>query len=294
MRNALHGKLSPMPAATSSAEFARLLPCPPAQVEVFHARFVRHRFAAHVHDEWAIGAVLQGVKDTAVRGERDNVVSAGRIHAIAPGDAHAGRSLDGQACEYVMLYVTDAEWRLRCAAHGIAPNALAQPIASQAQVAAFATLAARLEGTAADSDPACQIEWSLFWEGLCAALRQDEARAVPAIASATRDRPLARVRDHLHAVLHRNVTLAELAHEAALSEAELCRRFSAAYGLSPHRYQLVQRLLQCRRLLLDAVPIADVAAATGFADQSHMGRHFRAMFGMTPGALARQAGTRTF
>jgi transcriptional regulator GlxA family with amidase domain len=34
--------------------------------------------------------------------------------------------------------------------------------------------------------------------------------------------------------------------------------------------------------------------ATGFADQSHMGRHFRAMFGMTPGAVARHADSRTF
>jgi AraC-like DNA-binding protein len=263
-----------------------------ANVEVFHARFNRHRFAPHAHDTWAIGAVLRGTKDTSARAGQAAIVEASQTYAIAPGVAHAGRSVNGQTCEYVMLYVPDAEWRMRCDIHGVAPDAIVEPSTQPRLTAQFAALSARVHATP-DAADACEIEWSLFWEGVCAAMQPTDAQTVTRSVAAT-DRPLERVREYLHVALHRNVSLTELSLEASLSAPELCRRFSAAYGLSPHRYQLVQRLMQCKRLLLDAVPLTEVATVTGFADQSHMGRHFRAMFGMTPGAIARHASSRTF
>jgi len=48
-----------------------------------------------------------------------------------------------------------------------------------------------------------------------------------------------------------------------------------------------RRLDRARRLLLDGLPIADVAAVTGFHDQSHLTRHFRALLGTTPGVFRR-------
>jgi AraC-like DNA-binding protein len=42
--------------------------------------------------------------------------------------------------------------------------------------------------------------------------------------------------------------------------------------------------------------IAEVAAATGFADQSHLTRHFKKAFGIAPGAwgnMVRGAGQRS-
>lgn len=280
------------PYPTGPSEFARLKRCVTANVEVFHARFSRHRFASHAHDTWAIGAVLSGAKDTSPRDGQTSIVEAGQIYAIAPGVAHAGRGIDQQGCEYVMLYVPDVEWRMRCAIHRIAPEAIVKPLTHPKLVAEFAALTRRLHA-ASNEDHSCHIEWSLFWEGVCAAV-QPITTHTGSLSSATAEPSIQRVCEYLRASLDRNVSLAELAREASLSVPEFCRRFSAVYGLSPHRYQLVHRLLRCKRLLLDAMPIAEVAMATGFADQSHMGRHFRAMFGMTPGAVARHADSRTF
>ena len=41
---------------------------------------------------------------------------------------------------------------------------------------------------------------------------------------------------------------------------------------------------RARPLLLAGMPIAEVAVETGFHDQSHLTRHFRALLGTTPGA----------
>jgi AraC-like DNA-binding protein len=78
------------------------------------------------------------------------------------------------------------------------------------------------------------------------------------------------------------VTLAELARVARITPARLCRAFAHAVGLPPHAYQLRMRIENAKRLLLLGHPVADVAAATGFADQSHLGRHFKRIVGTAP------------
>ncbi|ALK31838.1 AraC family transcriptional regulator [Burkholderia plantarii] len=262
-----------------------------AGIEVMQARFERHRFAVHAHDTWAVCAVLHGAKDVSARDARPAIVGAGQLYALPPGAAHAGRTVGDTACEYAMLYIPDAEWRARCAMQGVTPDLLAAPRSQPAAVARFAAFAARRlrqPAMAAGGDG----EWSLFCESLLAAL--SPAAAGPSLPAAAPDPRLRRAADLLHALGHRNVTLDELAREASLSVAEFGRRFTAAYGLSPHRYQLALRLLAAKRLLLGGGTPPDVAAATGFADQSHLGRHFKAMFGFTPGAVARRRGAGTF
>ncbi len=64
------------------------------------------------------------------------------------------------------------------------------------------------------------------------------------------------------------------------------RRFSAAFGLPPHRYLTGRRIEAARGRLLAGQPIADVAAAVGFHDQAHLHRHFTRLVGTTPARFA--------
>jgi AraC-like DNA-binding protein len=57
--------------------------------------------------------------------------------------------------------------------------------------------------------------------------------------------------------------------------------------MPPHAFRLAARLNLARALLRNGEPIAAVAAHTGFADQSHLGRLLRRAFGTTPGAYRR-------
>jgi AraC-like DNA-binding protein len=70
--------------------------------------------------------------------------------------------------------------------------------------------------------------------------------------------------------------------------AHLVRRFTAAFGLPPHRYLTGRRIEAARGRLLAGEPISDVAVAVGFHDQAHLHRHFAKLVGTTPARFARQ------
>jgi AraC-like DNA-binding protein len=104
-----------------------------------------------------------------------------------------------------------------------------------------------------------------------------------------RDDPaVLRAREYLGDHLDSRVTLDELAAAAGTDKFRLVRLFRDATGMPPHRYQLAQRIRLARRMLERGVPIAAVAAATGFVDQSHLHRHFRRGLDLTPREYARR------
>jgi len=102
-----------------------------------------------------------------------------------------------------------------------------------------------------------------------------------------------RIRESLHADQAGKRDLATLAEETGLSRFQVLRGFKRRYGLPPHAYQLCVRMAHARALLQHDVSPADVAAACGFADQSHLTRHFRRMMGITPLRYARAGGRPT-
>lgn len=86
------------------------------------------------------------------------------------------------------------------------------------------------------------------------------------------------------------LTLADVARAAGLSPFHFSRLFSRLMGLSPHQYLMRCRLQHARKLLAAAGEgrcIAEVAVETGFADQTHFGRHFRRAYGVSPSEFRR-------
>ncbi|MGF0175036.1 helix-turn-helix transcriptional regulator [Streptomyces sp. Marseille-Q5077] len=102
--------------------------------------------------------------------------------------------------------------------------------------------------------------------------------------SPRRDPALARrLRELLDERVVQGIALDEAAALVQAHPAHLVRSFSSAYGIAPHQYLMSRRVDRARRLLLEGRSPADVAAATGFYDQSHLTRHFRKLVGVPPG-----------
>ncbi|AZW33159.1 DNA-binding helix-turn-helix protein [Bordetella bronchiseptica GA96-01] len=117
------------------------------------------------------------------------------------------------------------------------------------------------------------------WRDWAALLSQALGDARPPRPAAV----LARLRACVEAELARPLTVAELARRAGVSERTLQAVCRAELGVGPHGYVMQRRLARARALLAQtALPLAEVAAAAGYADQSALARAVRAGCGMTP------------
>jgi len=80
------------------------------------------------------------------------------------------------------------------------------------------------------------------------------------------------------------VSLNRLAAECGLSTQHFTRAFRVSTGTPPHRFLVRLRLERAKELLrTQALSLVDVAIFSGFADQSHFTRVFKAAIGVTPG-----------
>ncbi|RZI96995.1 MAG: AraC family transcriptional regulator, partial [Rubrivivax sp.] len=84
------------------------------------------------------------------------------------------------------------------------------------------------------------------------------------------------------------LSLPRLAAQAHLSEFHFARMFRASMGCSVHDWVAARRLDRARALLREtALPLADIAAACGYAGASHLSQRFKTANGTTPGKYRR-------
>jgi AraC-like DNA-binding protein len=86
------------------------------------------------------------------------------------------------------------------------------------------------------------------------------------------------------------VPIAQLTAEIGLSERTLRRRCESAFGYGPKTLERILRFQQFLTLLRrsTAPGLAELAAASGFADQAHLTREVRRLGGLTPAAFMTQ------
>ncbi|MCL2022584.1 MAG: AraC family transcriptional regulator [Betaproteobacteria bacterium] len=130
----------------------------------------------------------------------------------------------------------------------------------------------------------CCKGWLCAAEGttLLAALARTTDSAMPYGNNA-----LDELRAFLETHPEENLSLDDLAGRVRLDKFQLIRRFRAHYGLTPHRFQIQNRLRHARRACLSAASLTDLALHVGFYDQSHFIREFRRATGVTPGQYRR-------
>lgn len=95
-------------------------------------------------------------------------------------------------------------------------------------------------------------------------------------------RKLRAVIDYIQAHLNQDLGIDELAQLVQLSPHYFSRLFKQSTGFTPHQFVIRARIDRAKLLLIRGNTIADAANQVGFADQSHLNRHFKRLLGITP------------
>ncbi len=131
----------------------------------------------------------------------------------------------------------------------------------------------------------------LYGDGLMLALFIDLmklGRTPPMRRSALSPRQLRRVQGFIEENCLRNIRMQELADLTELSQSYFSHAFKAATGLPPHQWHMKVRMKRVQDMLARTeLPLTDIAASAGFADQAHFTRAFRRACGVTPAAWRR-------
>jgi len=246
------------------------------------ARFGGHAYDLHRHETYAVGLTIRGAQSFHYRGGLQTS-AAGQVMVIHPDEAHDGHAGVEEGFAYRMLYIDPGavSAALGTAATPFVPDVVSDdPVLAGLLGEAFADFPRPLEPIAADAIVGHVAERL--------SARSDSGlrpRKQP-----TPHRAVERARDFLIAEASRTVASEELEQVSGLDRFALARHFRAAYGTSPHRFQVGRRLVRAQAMIARGTPLSEVAAATGFADQSHLTRHFAGRFGLTPGRWAALTG----
>ncbi|MER5301275.1 AraC family transcriptional regulator [Streptomyces lasiicapitis] len=261
-------------------------------LDLLTARFDRHHYAPHYHEEFTVGVCIGGTEIIDYRGGRLDI-GPGAVVVLAPGETHTGRPGSGGGYAYRAMYPSTHLFAdgTRTLPH-FREAVLDDPQLAAALRAAHTSLSTSTgkQPPAPGADPlagdpltALAAETHLTELFTTLAGRHSTTRPaqtlVPGAAALTRT-----VRDRLADNVLSPPTLTELATELGLSRYQLLRAFRTTTGMPPYAWLAQHRVTRARGLLESGLRPAAVAGLVGFADQAHLTRWFRRVVGVTPAA----------
>lgn len=267
------------------------------EVEVLRTFYRTQRFSRHFHDTFTIGLGLQGAGSIWYRG-RNHSRGAREIVIIPPGELHTGGVSPRARCvSYMALYLPPEVFAACADVEGfrsIEATDYGAPVISDVGVAGalgqlhevlWPAHHAREKFRSPPPDlAAVEDAIHLIVAGL---LHRASGAASPSRNSSAAPGPgglAGRIRQVVEDCYPDPVrtSLRAIAACVGVSPFHVVRTFTRATGLSPHQYLIQRRVTAARQLLAGGQPPSLVAAAVGFADQSHLTMHFKRITGITP------------
>ena len=234
-------------------------------------------YQPHQHATYGIGITISGVQTFSYRGER-RVCLPGQLHILHPGETHDGAAVTGRGLRYRIMHLAPELIRGALGARPLPFVADPVQVLNPASMP-MARFLADLDEPVSDLR---RTEIAVTAADTLCALggRSGRGRAVIDV------RAVELAREYLAAHAHDQTRAATLEKITGTDRFTLTRHFRRAFGTSPDQYRTRQRLDLARAAIERGVPLAQAAAESGFADQSHLTRQFRRAYGLTPARWA--------
>jgi AraC-like DNA-binding protein len=260
-----------------------------AGVELFRGVYKRYQAARHFHLGPAIGIVAKGAMKSYARGAT-HTLPTGTVFLINPEEVHAPEPAIPDGWVLRAFYFSNDFYAGLSRSLGLGEVRFSELFAKDKRLTrSLLSLHRSLE----------QSGTRLELESMLVSVFAGVARHCAQIPVGNRSQKpepqkVARAKEFLIENHRRVITLEQLAKIVELSPYHLLRTFRSAVGLTPHDFLTQVRVERAKKLLRIGNTISDTAVDTGFVDQAHFTRRFKAIVGVTPGQYlpGRMPGTR--
>jgi AraC-like DNA-binding protein len=254
-------------------------------LSLLRADFTTHEYKPHIHEEWVIAATERGGALIKSRGVVEEA-HPGALFVFNPEEPQSAWMGHSRRWLYRALYLNGLAMLDLASALGVAtvPRFTRNRLADPELIDRVLTLHRCPEGAA---DPPNRWEMLIDSFGM---LLERHGRAGGRLEPAPKDRALfRRVERMMRERYSDSLLLDDLASVVGLTTFQLIGLFKRVIGLTPHAYLTQLRLRSACRHIRSGMPIAAVAMATGFCDQSALNHRFKQSYGITPKQLAKAA-----
>lgn len=256
-------------------------------IELRRGVAVREPYPRHWHEEYQFCFIQSGGGELFYRGTHHNTPQQS-MFVVHPGEVHSNHTEIG--CTFRSIYVDTA--LVSRMALGITGDTQAQPFFPDAMVFDDDILSNyRLLCHSFEESATTLERESLLLEILILLVDRHAEERVRVRPPQKERKAVEKVREFIVEFHAQNISLQELSSLVALSPFHLTRVFTREIGMPPHAFQNQVRVVNAKRLIRNGLPLSDVAALIGFADQSHFIRHFKRLMKITPGEYMKTART---
>jgi len=249
-------------------------------ISLFKAHFTRFSFARHAHDDFAVGVIESGTQRFSY-GRKTHHAPTCSLITVNPGEVHDGEDATGDGYRYRIAYLPAD---LVAEIGGSSEPWFTRPVTWDPVIShKMRHVMDLLETGATGLNPEDTILSSfadLFTRHAGARPEKDYTHA--------NQRRVSLACDFMNDMAAHDLQLEELSDVAGLSRFHFLRVFKEVTGFTPHAYLIQRRLTLARGAIESGATLAEAASLSGFSDQSHMTRKFKATFGITPGHFARE------
>ena len=255
-------------------------------LSLLRADLTTHQFETHFHDALVVAVTEAGAAEIGTHGAWESADTS-TLFVFNPAEPHSGRMGHSQRWQYRSFYLGPEAMEALAAGLGThVPYFPTSAIADPELIGCFVALHRTLEHS---SDELAGLEqlYSTF-----GSLFQRHGSGQRHVDRPPSERALAaRAVEYMHATYETPLKLADIAAVADLTPFQLITLFKHSFGLTPHAYLTQVRVNAACQLLRQGRPIADVAQAVGFCDQSALNKHFKRSYGITPLQFVAAVGT---
>lgn len=235
--------------------------------EIVNFASLPSNFTPHFHDYWLVGCLRGASRSTCLKDGRFSLTD-GDLFLLNPGEIHACSALQKggiwQALHIHVEFTANLNEFAGFCCHKLVSQALLKDFLNLVAAADRAPI--REGGRAAVENFINNIAEESRYKRTCFAKKTFKP-------------------DFMGFSLEggQTPTLSELALTANMGKHHFARQFKAQNGISPHRYMVNRRLNLARELLAKGMAPVEAALHTGFYDQAHFSKSFKAYMGFTPG-----------